>query len=94
MKNLFCQLAIQLLIFPKHIIYRRNLLTRQAISLPMYNDNLIWRYCMINKDKIVFNTQIYITCSHSEVTAVKILKLFNDGCVLVQAGKKPFIRPI
>lgn len=49
---------------------------------------------MINKDKIVFNTQIYITCSHSEVTAVKILKLFNDGCVLVQAGKKPFIRPI
>lgn len=94
MKNLFCQLAIQLLIFPKHIIYRRNLLTRQAISLPMYNDNLIWRYCIINKDKIVFNTQIHFTYSHSGATVVKILKLFDDGCALVQAGKKPFIRPI
>ena len=49
---------------------------------------------MINKDKIVFNTQIYFTCSYSGATAVKILKLFDDGCVLVQASKKPFIRPI
>lgn len=49
---------------------------------------------MINKDKIVFKTQTYYTCSWSGVTAVKILKLFDDGCALVQAGKKPFIRPI
>lgn len=49
---------------------------------------------MINKDKIVFNTKTYYTCSWSGVTAVTILKLFDDGCALVQAGKKPFIRPI
>lgn len=49
---------------------------------------------MINKDKIVFNTQTYFTCSYSGAIAVKILKLFDDGCVLVQAGKKPFIRPL
>ena len=49
---------------------------------------------MINKDKIILNTQTYYTCSWSGVTAVKILKVFEDGCALVQAGKKPFIRPI
>lgn len=49
---------------------------------------------MINKDKIVFNTKTYYTCSWSGVAGVKILKLFDDGCALVQAGKKPFIRPI
>lgn len=49
---------------------------------------------MINKDKIVFNTKTYYTCSWSGVTAVKILKVFDDGCALVQADKKPFIRPI
>lgn len=41
---------------------------------------------MINKDKIVFNTQTYFTCAYSGVTAVSVLKLFDDGCVLVQAG--------
>ena len=49
---------------------------------------------MINKDKIVFNTQTYFTCSYSGAIAVKILKIFDDGCVLVQAGKKPFVRPL
>lgn len=49
---------------------------------------------MINKDKIVFNTQTYYTCSYTGVIAVKILKLFDDGFVLVQANKKPFVRPI
>lgn len=60
----------------------------------MHNDNLIWRDCVINKDKIIFNTHTYFTCSYSGVTAVRILKLFDDGCVLVQASKKPFVRPI
>ena len=49
---------------------------------------------MINKDKIVFNTKTYYTCSWCGAIGVKILKLFDDGCVLVQAGKDPFIRPI
>ena len=49
---------------------------------------------MINKDKIVFNSQTYFTCSYSGAIAVKILKLFDDGCVLAQAGKKPFVRPL
>lgn len=49
---------------------------------------------MINKDKIVFNTQTYYTCSYTGAIAVKILKLFDDGCALVQAGKKPFVRHI
>ena len=49
---------------------------------------------MINKDKIVFNTKTYFTCSYSGAIAVKILKLFDDGCVLVQAGKDPFVWPI
>lgn len=49
---------------------------------------------MINKDKIVFNTQTYFTCSYSGVTPVRILKLLGDERVLVQAGKKTFVRPI
>ena len=46
---------------------------------------------MINKDKIVFNTKTYYTCSWCGAIGVKILKLFDDGCVLVQAGKDLFI---
>ena len=42
---------------------------------------------MINKDKIVFNTKTYYTCSWCGAIGVKILKLFDDGCVLVQAVK-------
>lgn len=38
---------------------------------------------MINKDKIVFNTQTY-TCSYSGTIGIKILKLFENGCVLVK----------
>jgi len=49
---------------------------------------------MINKDKIIFNTKTYYTCSYSGAISVKILKLFDDGCVLVQNSKKPFVRPL
>lgn len=49
---------------------------------------------MINKDKIVFNTKTYFTCAYTGPVGVKILRLFDDGCVLVQAGKNTFIRPI
>lgn len=49
---------------------------------------------MINKDKIVFNTKTYFTCSYTGVVGVTILKLFDDGCVLVQSGKHTFVRPI
>lgn len=49
---------------------------------------------MINKDKIVFNTKTYFTCSWTGAVGVKILKLFEDGCVLVQSGKNTFVRPI
>lgn len=49
---------------------------------------------MINKDKIVFNTKTYYTCSWTGVIGVKILKLFDNGCVLVKAGKDPCVRPI
>lgn len=51
----------------------------------------IW---MINKDKIIFNTQTYYTCNYTGTIGVKILKLFDDGCVLVQAKKDPFVRPL
>ena len=49
---------------------------------------------MINKDKIVLNTKTYYTCSWSGAIGVKILRLFEDGGVLVQSGKNTFIRPI
>lgn len=49
---------------------------------------------MINKDKIVFNTKTYFTCSYTGAVGVKILKLFDDGCVLLQCGKRTFVRPI
>ena len=49
---------------------------------------------MINKDKIVFKTKTYFTCSYSGAIAITILKLFDDGCVLVQAGKNTLVRPI
>lgn len=49
---------------------------------------------MINKDKIIFNTQTYYTCSYSGAVGVKILKLIDDKRVLVQCGKNTFVRPI
>ena len=49
---------------------------------------------MINKDKIVFNTKTYFTCSYTGAIGVTILKLIDDERVLVQSGKHTFIRPI
>lgn len=47
---------------------------------------------MINKDKIVFNTKTYFTCSYTGPIVVKVLKLFDNGRVLVQSGKRTFVR--
>ncbi len=49
---------------------------------------------MINKDKIVFNTHTYFTCSYSGAIGIKILKLFEDGCVLVKTKTGTFVRPL
>ena len=49
---------------------------------------------MINKDKIVFNTHTYYTCSYSGAIGIKILKLFEDGCVLVKNKTGTFVRPL
>lgn len=49
---------------------------------------------MINKDKIVFNTHTYYTCSYSGAIGIKILKLFEDGCVLVKTKNGTFVRPL
>ena len=49
---------------------------------------------MINKDKIVFKTKTYFTCSYTGTVGVKILKLFDDGCVLVENKGGKFVRPL
>lgn len=49
---------------------------------------------MINKDKIIFETKTYFTCSYSGPIGVKILKFIDDDHVLVKAGKHTFSRPI
>lgn len=51
---------------------------------------------MINKDKIILNTHTYYSCSYCGVIAVKILKVFDNGCALVKTGRKqkPFVRPL
>lgn len=49
---------------------------------------------MINKDKIVFKTKTYFTCSYTGTVGVKILKLFDDGCVLVENKGGQFVRPL
>lgn len=49
---------------------------------------------MINRDKIVFKTQTYFTCSYTGAVGVKILKLFDDDCVLVQNKRGTFVRPL
>lgn len=49
---------------------------------------------MINKDKIVFNTKTYYTPTYGSPIGVKILKLFDDGCVLVKGKNAPFVRPL
>lgn len=49
---------------------------------------------MINKDKIVFNTHTYYTCSYSGPVGVTILKLFDDDCVLVKNKAGTFVRPL
>lgn len=49
---------------------------------------------MINKDKIVFNTHTYYTCSYSGPVSVNILKLFDDDCVLVKNKSGTFVRPL
>lgn len=49
---------------------------------------------MINKDKIIFNTHTYYTCSYSGAIGVKILKLLDDGCVLVKTKNGTFVRPL
>lgn len=49
---------------------------------------------MINKDKIIFNTHTYFTCSYTGAIGIKILKLFEDGCVLVKNKGGTFVRPL
>lgn len=49
---------------------------------------------MINKDKIIFNTQTYYTCTYTGAVGIKILKLFEDGCVLVKNKAGTFVRPL
>ncbi len=49
---------------------------------------------MINKDKIVFNEHTYYTCGYSGAIGIKILKFFEDGCVLVKTKTGTFVRPL
>lgn len=48
----------------------------------------------VDKDKIIFNTQTYYTCSYTGAVGVKILKLVGKDKVLVQNKGGTFIRPI
>lgn len=49
---------------------------------------------MVDKDKIVLNSKIYYTPTYGSLTGVKILKLFDDGYVLVKGRNDPFVRPL
>lgn len=49
---------------------------------------------MINAEKIIFETQTYYTPAWNGTTAVKIVKLFPDGKVLVKTKKDTFVRPL
>lgn len=48
----------------------------------------------VSKDKIIFNTQSYYTCTYSCAVKVRILKLVGKDKVLVQSKTGVFIRPI
>lgn len=43
---------------------------------------------MIDKDKIIFNTHTYYTCSYSGAIGVKILKLFEDRLCMCTTRKR------
>lgn len=49
---------------------------------------------MINKEKIVFNKKIYFTPTYGSPVGIKILKLFDNGCALVQGNHAPFVRSL
>lgn len=49
---------------------------------------------MINKDKIIFETQTYFTPSYSGPIGVKILELLPNDKVLIKTGKHTFIREV
>lgn len=49
---------------------------------------------MINKDKIVFDTKTYFTPTYGSPIGVKILKVFENNNVLVQAKNGTFVRPL
>ncbi len=50
---------------------------------------------MIDKENIKFHSKTYYTSTYGGVIPVKILRLFEDECVLVKTGKgNPFVRAI
>jgi hypothetical protein len=50
---------------------------------------------MINKDKLELNVRKYYTPNWSGSAKIMVLKILDNGLLLVQASKgEPFVRPI